>query len=240
MDSKITAPLSTLFSIAAATALGMHCALATAAAEPDVRPMLHAAPSISFVYYTASGMFLQTPTGVAGPGLITGMTKSGQLPQGAEMERAFNIPEPSSEIAGALTERLKAATDGAKWHMEGHPHARVWDKNPEAYKGETTDAYVLELNVDGRGAAYLPLKWKTYYYGLSARLRLIDVAQSKVVWEHHCNQSGLHGDTYKLKVDQFEANGGARLKEVEHAANDFCASELSSLLFAKGDLLVSK
>ena len=49
---------------------------------------------------------------------------------------------------------------------------------------------VLELVVDGKGASYLPLKWKTYYYGLSAQLRLIDVAQAKVVWAHHCNQSG--------------------------------------------------
>jgi hypothetical protein len=240
MDSKTAAPLVTALSIAAATAVGMYCGVASAAAEPDVRPLLNAAPSISFVYYRSAGMFLQTPTGVAGPGLITAMTKSGQLPPGAEMERAFNIPEPSSEIAGALTQRIKAATGSAKWHIEDHPHTRIWDKKPDAYKDEVTDPYVLELNVDGRGASYLPFNWKTYYYGLSARLRLIDVAQSKVVWEHHCNQSGLHGSTYKLKVEEFEANGGARLKEVEHAANDFCANELSSLLFAKGDLLVAK
>jgi hypothetical protein len=84
--------------------------------------------------------------------------------------------------------------------------------------------------VDGKGASYLPLKWKTYYYGLSVQLRLIDVAQAKVVWQHHCHQSGLRGDTYKLKVDEFEANGGARLKEVTRAANDFCARELGDLL----------
>jgi len=40
------------------------------------------------------------------------------------------------------------------------------------------------------------------------------------------------GSTYKLKVDEFEANGGARLKEVERAANDFCAHELGDLLGA--------
>src|SRR5690348_7552518 len=65
MDSKTAAPLVSALSIVAATALGIGCDVATAAAEPDVRPMLNAAPSISFVYYTAPGMFLQTPTGVA-------------------------------------------------------------------------------------------------------------------------------------------------------------------------------
>lgn len=59
---------------------------------------------------------------------------------------------------------------------------------------------------------------------------LIDVAQSNVVWEHHCNQSALCGNTFKLKVDEFEANGGARLKQVAQAANDFCAHELGAML----------
>jgi hypothetical protein len=47
-----------------------------------------------------------------------------------------------------------------------------------------------------------------------SRLRLIDVAESKVVWEHRCNQSGLRGGTYKLKVDEFEANRGVDSKDL--------------------------
>jgi hypothetical protein len=171
-----------------------------------------------------------TPSGAAGANLITAATKSSQLPDGGELERAFEIPNASGEIASQLVARLRSGNFASKLHVEGHPHERPWSSDPGAYHGETQDPYVLELFIDRRGVAYMPFNWKTYYYGLTATLRLIDVSQSKVVWEHRCNQSGLHGSTYKLKVDEFEANSGARLKEVERAANDFCAHELGDLL----------
>jgi hypothetical protein len=214
----------------ATSALGLYCAGAIAGGQPDIRPLLEAAPSVGFVYYRAPGMSVTTPAMTGGANLVTAGTKSSQLPEGGEMERAFEIPNASSEIASQLVARLKTGSVASKLHVEDHPHERLWSRDPGAYHGETQDSYVLELSVDRLGAAYMPFNWKTYYYGLSASLRLIDVAQSKVVWEHRCNQSGLHGSTYKLKVDEFEANGGARLKEVERAANDFCAHELGDLL----------
>ena len=215
----------------AASALGVWCAAAPAREQADLRPLLEAAPAISFVYFRAPSMFLMTPSQAApGGGLITAATHSQQLPSGAEMEKAFAIPDASGEIAAQLAARLTTAAIASKLHAEDHPHGRSWSDDPAAYRGETQDPFVLELVVDRKAANYLPLKWRTYYYGLSVRLRLIDVAQSKVVWEHRCNQSGLHGDAYKLKVEEFEANGGARLKEVTRAANDFCAHELGELL----------
>jgi len=44
-------------------------------------------------------------------------------------------------------------------------------RTPGAYHGETQDPSVLELFVDGKSASYLQLEWRTYHYGLSARLR---------------------------------------------------------------------
>jgi hypothetical protein len=216
----------------ATSALGLYCAGAMAGGPPDIRPLLEAAPSVDFVYYKAPGMSVMTPAMAGGANLVTAGTKSSQLPEGGELERAFEIPNASSEIAAQLVARLKSGSFASKLHVEDHPHERPWSTDPRAYHGETQDPYVLELFVDGHGAAYMPFNWKTYYYGISARLRLIDVAQAKVVWEHRCNQSGLRGSTYKLKVDEFEANSGARLKEVERAANDFCAHELGDLLGA--------
>jgi hypothetical protein len=213
-----------------ATTLSAGCFDAMARDQADVRPLLEAAPSISFVYYTAPPLYVMTPAKVAGAGLMAAATHSEQLPSGGELEKAFAIPDASGEIAAQLAARMMTPTLAPKLHVEDHPHGRAWSRDPGVYHGETQDPFVLELFVDGKAANYLPLKWRTYYFGLSVQLRLIDVAQSKVIWQHHCNQSGLHGDTYKLKVDQFEANGGARLKEVTRAANDFCAHELGELL----------
>jgi hypothetical protein len=214
----------------AASTLGLYCPGASAASQPDIRPLLEAAPSVHFVYYKAPAMSLMTPAMAGGANLITAGTKSSQLPEGGELEKAYEIPNASGEIASQLLARLKSGSLASKLHVQDHPQERPWSSDPGLYHGETQDPFVLELVVDGHGAAYMPFNWKTYYFGITARLRLIDVAQSKVVWEHRCNQSGLHGSTYKLKVEEFEANGGARLKEVEQAANDFCARELGDLV----------
>jgi len=206
------------------------CANAPAREATDIRAVLEAAPAVSFVYYHAPPMFVTTPAQAAGGGLISAATHSEQLPTGPEMEKAFAIPDAGGEIAAQLAARMASAKFASRLHAEDRPHARAWRDDPTAYKGETQDPLVLELVVDRRAAGYLPLNWRTYYYSLSLRLRLIDVTQSKIVWEHRCNQSGLRGDAYRLKVDEFEANGGARLRRVEQAANDFCAHELGDLL----------
>ena len=217
--------------VAAASALTALCVPVNAGSSPDIRPLLEAAPSISFVYYRAPPMFITTPaSAVGGTGLIFAATHSEQLPTGPELEKGFAIPDAGGEIAAQLAARMMTPQLAPKLHVENRPHGRAWSNDPAAYHGETQDPFVLELVVDRKAAGYLPLKWKTYYYGLSVQLRLIDVAQAKVVWQHRCNQSGLRGDTYKLNVDEFEANGGARLKEVTRAANEFCAKELGDLL----------
>jgi hypothetical protein len=216
----------------AACALSAWSAIAPAREDTKIRSLLETAPAVSFVHYHAPPMFVTTPAQAAGGGLISAATHSEQLPSGPEIEKAFAIPDAGSEIAAQLAARLTSATFASRLHAEEHPHARAWRDDATAYKSETQDPLVLELVVDRRSAAYLPLKWKTYYYSLSLRLRLIDLTQSKVVWEHRCNPSGLRSDTYRLNVDEFEANGGARLKQVEQAANDFCARELGDLLVA--------
>ena len=226
----MTSRLSSTLRLLATAALALPGASAMARDQGDIRPMLESAPAISFVYYHAPPLFITTPASVAGAGLMAAATHSEQLPKGAELEKAFAIPDAGAEIAAQLTAVLTTATLAPKLHVEDHAHPRLWNKDPGTYHGETQDPFVLELFVEGKSASYLPLKWRTYYYGISTRLRLIDVAQSKVIWEHHCNQSGLSGDAYKLKVDEFEANGGARLKQVAQAANDFCAHELGGLL----------
>jgi len=217
--------------ILVASAMTVWCAAATAREQADIRPLLDAAPAISFVYFRAPPLSITTPAKAApGGGLITAATHSQQLPEGGEIEKAFGIPDASSEIAAQLAMQLKSTAVASKLHTGDRPQGRIWSENTAVYQGEAQDPFVLELAVDRKAAAYLPFNWRTYYYGISARLRLIDVAQSKVVWERRCNQSGLHGDTYKLKVEQFEADGGARLKEVARAANEFCAHELGALL----------
>jgi hypothetical protein len=226
----MTSQLRSKLPLLVTAALAFTGSIALGRDQGDIRQLLEAAPAVSFVYYHAPPMFLTTPAQAAGGGLISAATKSEQLPSGPEMEKAFAIPDAGGEIAAQLAARMTSAPLASRLHVEGHPHGRAWRDDPAAYHGETQDPLVLELVVDRRAAGYLPLNWRTYYYSLSLRVRLVDVAQSKVIWEHRCNQSGLRGETYRLKVDEFEANGGARLKQVEQAANDFCARELGDLL----------
>jgi hypothetical protein len=75
----------------AASALGLYSAGAMAGGQPDIHPLLEAAPSVDFVYFKAAGMSVMTPPMAGGANLITAGTKSSQLPEGGELERAFEI-----------------------------------------------------------------------------------------------------------------------------------------------------
>jgi hypothetical protein len=77
---------------------------------------------------------------------------------------------------------------------------------------------------------------KTYTYFMYARARLIRVSDGKVLWADGCNLQAFGDDAAKRQLDvtEFEANNGARLKEVTSYSNERCSRMLADKLLAKG------
>jgi hypothetical protein len=80
------------------------------------------------------------------------------------------------------------------------------------------------------------MNWKTYTYNLQGRARLIRVTDGKVLWFDVCNLHSFADDAGKRQFDvsEFEANNGARLKEVFYYGNERCSRILADKILAKG------
>lgn len=200
--------------------------------SPGDRAALKQESVIHVVYSLSPAMNLMTPASVAGGGLITSATGSTELPSGAELERGYSLPNPAGELSGKLVQRLK--TEGRMTNLRTEPPLPQLPAQLDAssYHGKYPDGLVLEVTVPYHGAAYKVVNWKTYTYGMFAKARLIRVADAKVLWSDSCITNDKN-DAYKLDVSQFEANNGARLKQLFHHAEDQCGQVLADKFLGK-------
>lgn len=202
--------------------------------ESATRDTVTSASQIDVVHYATPSLFLQTPKEAAGAGLLTAMTGSNELPSGAEIERTYGLPDAAEEIAGKLTTRLQS-DGGLKNLHAGSALPLPWAEDPSHYRGQAGAPFVLEISIQQHSAGYQVLHWKTYYYWLVARARLVRVADTKVLWSNICWVGGPRSDTMTLDVSQFEANNAARLKELYHEGDEQCAKSLAETFLASGD-----
>jgi hypothetical protein len=203
--------------------------------NPESSAALKQASVVRLVRYQSGGMNIMTPKDVAGAGLLASATGSSELATGESLKRAYGLPDPAEDQSRRLVEKLKA---------EGRLDLRVEQKllpRPLAedgshYRSKYPDGMVLELSVEGHGAGYGPMNWKTYTYNVYGRARLIRVADGKVLWLDTCNLHafGDDADKRKLDVSEFEANNGARFKEIYLYSNERCSRILADKLLAKG------
>lgn len=191
----------------------------------DDRAATRQAPVIHVVHGTSPALNITTPTSVAGASLITAGTGSTQLPSGAELERAYSLQDAAGELSEKLVQRLQHEGALGNLHVESPLPQLPSDLHAGSYRSKYPNGLVLEVTVPNQSAWYGAISWRTYKYGMLAKARLIRVADAKVIWADTCVTS--NNDDYELNIGDFEANNGARLKQLFHLATDQCSQVLA-------------
>lgn len=219
-----------------AAAVLQGCASQIVPMNAESSAALKQAPVVRVVRYQSGGMNIMTPKDVAGAGLLASATGSSEMATGESLKRAYGLPDPVDDLGRRLVEKLKA--EGQLPNLRAEPKAlsRPFVEDGSHYRGKYQDGVVLELSVEGHGAGYGAMNWKTYTYTVYGRARLIRVADGKVLWLDTCNLHAFADDADKRKLDvsEFEANKGARFKEIYQYSNERCSRILADKLLAKG------
>lgn len=186
-------------------------------------PALSATTSIDVVYYASPPLSVQTPVSAVGSNLITIATKSYDLSEGGSLQRAYQLEDSVKVVADRLVEELKVRKGMDNLRVVAQPllAPRPEDKDTGIYKAAYSGEYVLEL-AGGPRASYKPLNWKTYWYQLSILGRLIRSSDGTVAQKLRCNAFGMADKSLTLGIEEFEANDGARFKQVVHDAETIC------------------
>ena len=223
-------PLFAFLAVLAAVLQG--CASTNINISPEDRANLRNAPAIHVVRYQSPAMNLMTPKSVAGAGLLASMTGSSELPSGVELQRAYGLPEASSELTNHFVRKLTAAGRLANLRVEPKPLPLPLNEDVSHYRGRYAGGLVLEIYAL-QGANYQATRWQTYNFGMVGNVRLIRVADGRVLWKDYCNVNGLSDDALTLNVKEFEANNGARLKQLIPLSADRCSRILTDKLLGK-------
>lgn len=179
---------------------------------------------------TAGGMMGGALFGAVG-GAIAG---SAMVSAGNQIVAEYNLTDPAELIAPALGEAL-----GQKFNVRlGKLRPRLsTDDAAEAAKSAAGSDVVLDVRTINWGFLYFPKlvpigehKYRVLY---SARGRLIDVKQGKVLAEGGCsarskNEQSADAPTY----DELLANSAARLKDELAIVTDACLQQLAEKMFA--------
>jgi hypothetical protein len=212
--------------LAALSVILQGCAGARINISPEDRASLKNSPAIYVVRYQSPAMDLMTPKTVAGGGLITDMTGSSELPSGVALQRA------SSALTDQFVRKLASEGRLTNLRVEPKPLPLPFKEDVSHYRSKYMDGLVLEIYAL-QGAGYKVLNWQTYNFGMLGKVRLIRVADNKVLWMDMCSVGGQNDDSLTLDIKEFEANDGARLKQLIPLSADRCSRVLTDKLLGK-------
>jgi len=219
----------------AMTAAALLQACGTVAMSPETSAELRSAPVVHVVKYPSGAVNIMSPKEAVGAGALASATGSSQLPSGAQLVRAYGLPDQADAVGNNLVQKLKAEGGMNNLRVEPGFLPRPYVEDASHYRGKYPSGLVLELTIDNPAAYYGAMNWKTYTYAYAARARLIRPADGKVLWSDTCNMTAFSDDADKRKLDvsEFEASGGKRFKEVYNYSNERCSRILADKLLGK-------
>lgn len=221
------------FALFAVLAILQGCAGATVNISPEDRASLKRAPAIYVVRYQSLPLDLMTPKSVVGAGLVAGMSGSSELPSGLELQRAYRLPEASRVLTNQFVRKLRSEGRLTNLRVEPKSLPLPFKEDVAHYRSKYMGGLVLEIFAM-HSAGYQPMHWQTYNFGSFGKVRLIRVAENKVLWKDMCSVGGSKDDELTLNVKEFEANNGARLKQLIPLSADRCSRILTNRLLGQG------
>lgn len=218
--------------LAALVAILQGCAGAPVNISSEDRANLKSAPAIYVVRYQSVPLDLMTPKSAVGGGLLASMTGSSELPSGLELQRAYNLPDASSELTNQFVRKLTSEGRLTNLRIEPKPLPLPFKEDVSHYRSKYMGGLVLEIFAM-HSAGYQTMHWQTYNFGSFGKVRLIRVVDNKVLWKDMCSVGGFNDDDLTLDVKEFEANNGARLKQLIPLSADRCSRILTDKLLGK-------
>lgn len=204
------------------------CASNVAISAKD-REALHTASVIHVVRYEPSIFNLMTTKTVGGTNLISDLSKSTNLPSGAELMKAYSLTPAVVALEHDMVATLKSKGGLSNLKISPNPLRLPLPKKTSIYQSKYSSGLVLELDAN-YGAGYQLMHWATYNFGIAGTARLVRIADGKVLWKDRCNVSGHSDDSLVLSSSQFEANNGARLKKLTLLSAKKCSRVLADSL----------
>jgi hypothetical protein len=150
------------------------------------------------------------------------------ISEGNKLIRQHGIEDPALYIGKALAVELQDRYS-ARLSPKGAPTAS--DEVDEVVKSANGADLVLDVRTLNWSFMYFPTSWGRYRVIYSARLRLVDVKDGKVLAEGGCARVPDEADSAP-SYDELMANSAARLKQELRIAAEHCISEFRSKTLA--------
>jgi len=191
---------------------------------PAIRTV-HYSPAISF-NVTTPGKALAGGGGAIGGLLTLGLSKSA----GSTMVEEYAIGDPVLVVKENFMKSLSAGFSG-KSITNGEKEFPT-DSLSDLQKAYG-DGWLIDFATFQWSLTYYPTDWTHYRVFYSARVRLIDLGNSKVVWAGTCKYDHEQGE--RPTYDQLTANKGELLKARLKQAAEECSQELWAKFQEKGE-----
>jgi hypothetical protein len=169
--------------------------------------------------------FVPTTAGKAGFGMIGAFA---MIEAGKKLVAENGIEDPGPPLAQAL--RAAAVAKYGVVPATAAPVAVNTDEVAKLVQAARGSDLLLDVQVLGTGYRYLPLNWSHYVVDSSYVLRLLSVADGKVLGSGRCVQSTP--DDHDLPTqDELLADKAARLKSVLAMQRESCLQQFKQQVF---------
>ncbi|MHB1955857.1 MAG: hypothetical protein ACYCOU_19165 [Sulfobacillus sp.] len=164
-----------------------------------------------------------------GKALFSGFGAYAGVQEGKRWMTKYQVPNPAAlvehELANTLQQRdLIGKVSPAPQGLPDDKIAHL--QKAFGHHGLVLDATMLQWNV-----MYYPLAFGRYRMMYAERVRLVDLAQGKTVWQHVCKVRTNNSATAP-SFDEMQANNGAVLKQFTRKLAQRCTQELANAFSA--------
>lgn len=143
---------------------------------------------------------------------------------GNEIVRTNNIEDPATYIEATLSADLRTKHNV---HVSPNPMPVNTDDVAQLSQPSSDVDLLLDVRTINWSFAYFPTTWNKYRVIYSARLRLVDIKNGRVLAEGGCARVPEETPTAP-SYDELLANNAERLKRELKIAADYCVGEFKS------------
>jgi len=200
------------------------CAPARIDLDPRVREQLPSASVVHVVVFPADPPPLMTAKAIGtgslfGPigGAVVGARAAAV---GSELAAKHDVEDLSTQLANALGGELKATLPNLERVSE--LPAGWGDDN---LRHPSLRPFALDIRAGG-GIIYYASNWARYRLTYSARVRLVDTWQGRVLWQGVCKLKGADDPAEGPTLEELEADDGVAYRRLMTEATSACTAEL--------------
>jgi hypothetical protein len=141
---------------------------------------------------------------------------------GQEMVKNYSLQDPVLRVKEQILDVLN--TKYGVNNIHAIPETIV-EENFDSFRKQYGDGIIIDLMTINWGIGSFPFDSSHYRTPLFVRARLVDLRDSKVLWQGSCRVMEEKTDN-SPNIDEITADNGALLKKLLIVAEDICAKEI--------------